>query len=129
VEVLSKVLLVGSGGFIGANARYWLIGSLQARLGSTLPWGTFIINVTGALVIGFFFGLLTSLHWSPRWGLFFAIGVLGGYTTFSSFAYDAVKLLLEKEYGWALFYIEGSAAITVFAAWLGLVLSRLAVAR
>jgi CrcB protein len=127
MDTVAKILLVGGGGFIGSNARYWLGGFVQERLhghGVTFPWQTMIINVTGSLIIGFFMGLLSGLNWNPNWRLFFAIGVLGGYTTFSSFAYEAVGLLGEKEYARALFYIEGSALLTVFGAWVGLVLSR-----
>lgn len=125
MDAVAKTFLVGSGGFIGANVRYWLGGFLQSRLGSTFPWQTLIINVTGSLVIGFFLGLLAALDWNPNWRLFFAIGVLGGYTTFSSFAYEAVQLIGQREYGWALFYVEGSAVLTVLGAWLGLVFSRI----
>ncbi len=125
VDNFAKVMLVGGGGFIGANVRYWLGGFIQSRTGTTFPWGTFAINISGALVIGLFLGLLISLNWSPNWRLFVAFGILGGYTTFSSFAYEAVQLLTQREYGWALFYIEGSALLTVLAAWGGLVLSRL----
>ncbi len=124
MDALAKIMLVGGGGFVGSNARYWLGGFLQARMGSSFPWQTLIINVSGSLVIGFFMGLMLGLNWNPGWRLFFAIGVLGGYTTFSSFAYEAVQLLGEREYGWALFYVEGSALLTVFGAWIGLVLSR-----
>jgi CrcB protein len=125
MDTVGKIMLVGGGGFVGANVRYWLGGFIQARLGSSFPWQTLIINVTGSLVIGFFLGLLAILNWNPNWRLFFAIGVLGGYTTFSSFAYEAVQLVGQREYGWALFYIEGSALFTVFGAWLGLVFSRM----
>ena len=127
-DVVAKILLVGTGGFLGSNLRYWLGAFLQDRLsgaGTTFPWQTLIINVTGSLIIGFFMGLFQGLSWSPSWRLFFAIGILGGYTTFSSFAYEAVGLLTQRQYGPALFYIEGSALLTVFGAWSGLVLARL----
>ena len=125
METVGKILLVGSGGFLGANIRYWLGGLIQSRLGSSFPWQTMIINVSGSLVIGFFLGLMAGLNWSQNWRLFVAIGILGGYTTYSSFAYEAVGLLSEREYVRALFYIEGTALFTVFGAWVGLVLSRL----
>ncbi len=125
METVTKVLLVGGGGFIGANARYWLGGLIQPKFGSTFPWGTMAINVSGSLVIGLFLGLMAGLDWSPNWRLFVAIGILGGYTTYSSFAYEAVNLLGQKEYLRALFYVEGTALFTVFAAWLGLVGARM----
>jgi len=125
MDTVGKILLVGTGGFVGANVRYWLGGLIQSRLGVTFPWQTMIINVSGSLVIGFFLGLLAGLNWSQNWRLFVAIGILGGYTTYSSFAYEAVGLLSEREYVRALFYIEGTALFTVLGAWIGLVLSRL----
>ncbi len=128
-EVLSKILFVGVGGAIGANLRFWIGGWIANwildKYQSTLPWGTFFINVTGSLVIGFFMGLSLQTSWNPGWSLFIAIGILGGYTTYSSFAYEAVGLLTSKDYLKALLYIEGTALLTVFGAWLGLVLSRL----
>lgn len=129
MEVLSKVLLVGFGGAVGANLRYWIGGWIanwmQDKFQSALPWHTFFINVTGSFVIGFFMGLSLQLNWNPGWRLFVAIGILGGYTTFSSFAYEAIGLLTSRDYVKALLYIEGSAFCTVLGAWLGLVLSRL----
>jgi CrcB protein len=83
------------------------------------------INVTGSMIIGLFMGLMTGLNWNPNWRLFFAIGILGGYTTYSSFAYESIGLLGNKQYVAALLYIEGTALLTVFGAWLGLVGSRL----
>lgn len=126
MDTAIRVLLVGSGGFLGANLRYWLGGFLQPKLGATFPWETMIINVSGSLVIGLFLGLFSYLKWDPGWRLFLAIGVLGGYTTYSSFAYEAVNLLRSREYVPALCYIEGSALLSVFGAWAGLVLARLA---
>jgi CrcB protein len=84
-----------------------------------------IINVSGSLIIGFFLGLALQLNWNVNSRLFVATGILGGYTTFSTFAYEAVGLLSNREYAKALFYIEGSAFFTVLGAWLGLVLARL----
>jgi CrcB protein len=128
MEAFSKVLLIGAGGALGANARYWLGGWIlawsQEKLHSTFPWGNFVINISGSLIIGLFMGMFLQLRWHPNWQLFVAIGVLGGYTTFSSFAYEALNLLGGREYLKALFFIEGSALLTVLAAWIGLVLAR-----
>jgi CrcB protein len=124
MDTVAKILLVGGGGFLGANARYWLGGWAQERLGATFPWQTMLINVSGSLLIGLFMGLSGGLAWNPNWRLFVALGILGGYTTFSTFGYEAVVMLQQKEYSRALFYIEGSALLSVLAAWLGIVLSR-----
>jgi len=124
MEILTKILLVGAGGAIGANVRYWLGGWLATRWNAGI-WSTFIINVTGSVVIGLFMGLSLQLNWNPNWRLLVAIGVLGGYTTYSSFAYEAIGLLGGREYMKALLYIEGTAVTTVLGAWVGLVASRI----
>lgn len=124
MDAVAKTILVGLGGFLGANARYWLGGWIQSKVTSTFPWQTLIVNVVGSLVIGLFMGLFLELRWSDNWRLLVAIGVLGGYTTYSSFAYEAVSLLSTRQYGWALLYVEGTALLTVFGCWIGIVLSR-----
>ncbi|MCW5940965.1 MAG: fluoride efflux transporter CrcB [Fimbriimonadaceae bacterium] len=125
METITKIALVGSGGFLGANVRYWLGGWIQDRTGGAFPWQTMFINVTGSLAIGLFMGLFAGLDWSPNWRLFLAIGVFGGYTTYSTFAYEAVAMLGDGRYLPLLLYVEGTAVLTVVGAWLGLVTSRL----
>ena len=89
-----EVVWVGLGGAIGANARY-LVGQLALEgLGGSFPYGTLIANLTGCCLIGVVMALLGE--WgvaSATWRLLLVVGVLGGYTTFSSFAYEAVTLL------------------------------------
>jgi CrcB protein len=119
MDALTKSLFIGFGAFMGANARYWLGGWIQNRLDGSFPWQTMVINVSGSLIIGVFMELALREGWDPRWRLFFAVGVLGGFTTFSTFAYESVNMLAEKSYDWGLFYILGSASFCVLAAWLG----------
>jgi CrcB protein len=121
---LTTVLLVGGGGFIGANLRYWLGGWVQDRAGVHFPWQTLAINVSGSLLIGLFLGLMAGTNWSPNWRLFIAIGVLGGYTTYSSFAWESLSLLQEGQTGRATMYVVGTALGSVMAAWVGLVIAR-----
>jgi CrcB protein len=123
---LTKALVIGAGGFLGANARYWLGGLIQSRAGATFPWGTFAINLLGSLAIGIFMEIAMREGWHPNWRLFVAVGVLGGFTTFSSFAYESVGLLSDKSYGAGSFYVFGSAILCVTGAWVGRILARLA---
>ncbi|AIE85298.1 fluoride efflux transporter CrcB [Fimbriimonas ginsengisoli] len=123
MKVLLQTLLVGTGGFLGANLRYWLGGWIQGRLDEGFPWHTFFINVTGSFVISLFLGLSTALNWHPNWRLFLAIGILGGYTTFSSFSWEALALMTGKLYGQALGYVLGSVILSIIGAWLGLLLA------
>jgi len=121
---LTKVLLVGLGGFLGANARFWLSAWIQNRIQGAFPWGTLLINVSGSLVMGLFMGFMLARDWSTNWRLFFAVGILGGYTTFSAFSYESIKLMSDGNFGGAFGYITASVILSVTAAFLGLVVVR-----
>lgn len=124
MDAFSRILAIGSGAFVGANARYWLGGWVQERMGAAFPWGTLLVNVSGSLLIGLVMGLALGQNWPLGWRLFLVVGVLGGYTTFSAFAYETVKLLSEGSLLAALGNMAGSLVSTVLAAWLGLALAR-----
>jgi CrcB protein len=123
----TKALLVGAGGFLGANARYWLGGWIQTRTGGTFPWETLAINIAGSVIIGVFMELALREGWNPNWRLFIAVGILGGFTTYSSFAYESVNLISEKTYDWAMFYVFGTAILCVAGAWIGRLAARLVI--
>lgn len=119
-----SVILVGSGGFIGAVMRYGLSGLVQSTAPlSTFPWGTVVVNLLGCLLIGVIAGLVDARQlFTPEVRVFALIGVLGGFTTFSTFGYEAFALLRDAEYFRAVAYV----AIQVFAGlalvWSGYVL-------
>ncbi len=95
------------------------------RFGATLPWGTFVVNISGCLVIGLVAGLLRGQGFgSPTVSIFLVVGVLGGYTTFSTFAYDTLTLAGESSAALAFLYAAGSIAGGLVAAYLGLMLAR-----
>jgi CrcB protein len=95
MTVEKSVLWVMLGGALGAAARYLLGGWAQRRFGATFPWGTLLINLSGSFVLGFFTGLRIGGRWmipaflTPT----FAIGFVGAYTTFSTFAVETVTLI------------------------------------
>jgi fluoride exporter len=92
--------VVGIGGFLGALARYGLSG-LVHRVGATsgFPYGTLVVNLLGCLLIGMFVGLVEGRQmFAPEFRLFALIGVLGGFTTFSTFGYENFMLLRDAEY-------------------------------
>ncbi len=116
---------IGVGAVIGANLRYVVANWAADRWGPGFPYGTFLINVSGAFVIGVFLSLLAGrapIH--PLWRLFIATGFLGGYTTFSSYAWEA--LTLAQDGAWVRFgvYALGSNLLGLAGVWLGGVVAR-----
>jgi fluoride exporter len=87
-------IIIGLGGFIGANVRYWVSTWAVAQFGLTFPWGTLIINFTGSLLLAVFIGWAAKHSTiDPRVRLFLAVGFFGAYTTFSTYAAETVALL------------------------------------
>jgi CrcB protein len=119
---LITYLWIALGGALGSVARYAGTGLVDRWLGTTLPWGTILVNITGSLVIGVFAGLTAGdgrplLAGDPR--AFLMIGVCGGYTTFSSFSLQTLNLLRSGEVLLAGANILISVAACLAAVWLG----------
>jgi CrcB protein len=121
---MKNMLWVGLGGFLGANARFWVGGWAAARMGATFPYGTLLINVSGSLILGFTMGLLEVRTLSPVIRLGLAIGFVGAYTTFSTFTYETIRLLEDGSDLRALLYVFGSVMAGLAAALLGLAAGR-----
>lgn len=121
---MTRVLLVALGGALGASTRYLLGMWIQTRAGSDFPWGTFVINVSGSFLIGIVLGLVNAGTLSAEARLFLAVGVLGGYTTFSSFSYETLELLSDGNIQAFLFNAIGQIVAGLLAVYLGIVLSR-----
>jgi CrcB protein len=92
-----KILLLASGGAIGTILRYYLSGLAYRGSGSVFPWGTLAVNLGGSLVIGFLWGLFETKGMSPQARNFIFIGILGGFTTFSTFALESFNLVRAGE--------------------------------
>ncbi|RCS25826.1 fluoride efflux transporter CrcB [Phyllobacterium salinisoli] len=114
---LEACVLVMAGGFVGGIVRFLLSGFVGRRIGETFPWGTLVVNVTGAFVIGAFAGLGQSggFFSSEMFRDFMVVGLLGGYTTVSSFALQSLNLTLGGQHRQALFNIAASAIFCVIA--------------
>jgi CrcB protein len=120
-----EYIWVGIGGFLGANARYILGGTVANRLGTTFPYGTLIVNLTGAVVIGILLTLLTDrVVTDPHWRQLTVVGFLGGYTTFSSYTFEAIGLMQSGRWTSALLYVIGSNVLGLIACYLGIVAAR-----
>jgi CrcB protein len=92
-----KLLFIAAGGAIGAVFRYGLSGWIQSLVPGSLPWGTLCVNTSGSLLMGIFWGLSELTPISPAVRLFFAIGFLGSFTTFSTFSVETFGLLRDRE--------------------------------
>jgi CrcB protein len=119
------LLWVGLGGFLGANARYFLGRAIVERAGAGFPWGTLAVNLTGAFLIGVIAEWLVLRHGSAdSWRLFLVVGVLGGYTTFSSYALEIVNLMRHDKLLRAMAYLLVSNVAGVALCFLGVMLAR-----
>jgi len=117
------VLLVALGGAIGSVARYLVGGWFAVRFGSALPYGTFVINVTASFIIGFFLAFAQErVGVGPYWRLFIAVGFVGGYSTFSTFEYEGIRLLQSGEMLFGALYLIGSVVTGATAAVAGIAL-------
>ena len=120
-----RVLIVGAGGFLGASARYLLGGFVHRQYGGTFPLGTWVVNVLGCLVIGVLAALVLDRPvLDPRLRLFAMVGVLGGFTTFSSFSYETLELWRQGALRAAAVNVAGTLAATLTATLLGWRLAR-----
>lgn len=121
-----QYLWIGLGGFIGANTRYLLQQWIANRWGGDFPYGTLFINISGSFVIGLFLTLSTGrLALPPEARLFVAVGFLGGYTTFSSFSYETLRLLEQGQWWPTMLYFFGNIGLGMLGVFLGVVLARL----
>lgn len=123
---MTTILWIGLGGFIGANGRFWLGSLINRFLGTGFPWATGIVNVTGAFAIGLIATLLmeNSME-NESMRLFLIVGILGGYTTFSSYTLEAVRLMQEDRWLPALGYLVGSNLIGIVACIGGMMAARI----
>jgi len=121
-----QYLVMSLGGILGANARYLLGTWIAQRYGTSFPYGTLVINVSGSFVIGLFLTLIAErfvLH--PNWRLFFAVGFLGAYTTFSTFSYESVVLLQNGAWRLGLVNMVGSVVLGPIAVVIGMAVAQL----
>lgn len=122
---MRTIVAIGVAGALGALARYGLDGAVSRRLPASFPWGTLVVNVSGALVLGFVLTLMTEqLSTAPWIRSALAIGFLGAYTTFSTLTYETYRLLEDGAVGLAAANILGSAAAGLVAVYLGVVAGR-----
>jgi CrcB protein len=125
VETLTRYLAVALGGALGAIARFY-IGSLPlTSKGAPFPTATFIINITGSFVIGFFLTLVTErVPVSPYLRLAIAVGFVGAYTTFSTFEYETARLVEQRDFLYAFLNVTLSLIVGFAAVFAGIFAAR-----
>lgn len=123
---IGQILLVGLGGFVGSTLRFLISGWVHRLVPfAQLPWGTLAVNVVGCLAIGLLGGLadgMQALTASQR--LFLVLGLLGGFTTFSSFAFETLALARDAEMAGAFLNVLLQVVLGLFAAWGGYAVTR-----
>lgn len=120
-----RVLAIAAGGAVGALLRYWMSSGTHALLGRGFPYGTLVVNVLGSFAIGFLFVLfLERMTLSGEWRAGILVGVLGAFTTFSTFSIETLNLLEEGAHLKASLNVALSVALCLAGAWFGLLLGR-----
>ena len=122
--IMIMYLWIAIGGALGSVGRFWLSGLVANRFGETFPWGTLAINITGSFVIGVIGALASPEGRMDSQSRAFAtqflmIGVCGGYTTFSSFSWQTLRLLQDREWLYAGGNVILSVILCMIAVWLG----------
>jgi CrcB protein len=122
---MTQVLAIAAGGAIGALLRYWVSTAVQNRTTSVFPYGTLTVNVIGSLLIGFLYiWLIERLAVGPAVRAFMLIGVLGAFTTFSTFSMETLNLMESGHLGKALVNMLVSVIVCTGAAGLGVLAAR-----
>ena len=127
MDALLRLSLIGAGGFTGAVLRFWVSSWVQGRSGSIVfPFGTLTVNMVGCLLIGFLSALVDMKSiFSPEMRSFLLIGLLGAFTTFSTFGNETLNLIRENRVELALLNAGGQVLLGVFLVWLGRMLADL----
>ncbi|MBS1624701.1 MAG: fluoride efflux transporter CrcB [Bacteroidetes bacterium] len=121
-----QLILIGLGGMMGSVARYLMAGYLSKLMPSAFPYGTFAVNIIGCLIVGIIYGLSARFYWlTPEWRFFLATGFCGGYTTFSSFAFENIQLIQQSNYVVFILYGIASFGIGLLAVFAGLSLTKI----
>lgn len=121
---MQKYLLIALGGALGSITRYWVGSTIGSRMGSRFPYGTFVINMTACIIVGFSVTYLSKrVELSPAWRYLIPVGFIGAYSTFSTFEWETLFTLRSGAFAIAALYALGSLILGLVAVWCGALLA------
>jgi len=124
-ENLQKYLLIAAGGALGSIARFWVGSTVADRMGTRFPYGTFVINITACLILGFALAFLDRRgEMNPVWRFLIPIGFLGAYSTFSTFEWETFSNIQTGAFFIAALYVVSSVFLGLVAVWCGVLLAK-----
>jgi CrcB protein len=122
---LNQALAIAAGGAVGALLRYWVSSGVHVLLGRGFPYGTLVVNVLGSLLMGYLYILMIErLALGAEWRAFALVGLLGAFTTFSTFSIETLLLMEQADYARAMANVLVSVLACVAATFLGVTLAR-----
>jgi fluoride exporter len=123
--MLKTILIVGTGGFIGSVMRYLVQFYVEKGMSSTFPLGTLIANIAGSFIIGMVFAIAEKGNLlNSEWRIFLTVGICGGFTTFSAFAYNNFTMIKEHSFGQLFINVGGNIFLGILAVYLGIIVIR-----
>jgi len=122
---MRHLLAVAAGGAVGAMLRWLMAGAVQRMAGGSFPWGTFAVNAVGSLALGFLFVYLIERSTiGELWRLAITVGLLGAFTTFSTYSLESIRLLQSGAFMLAAANVLGQVLVCLFLTWFGVQLAR-----
>jgi CrcB protein len=123
---LQRYLLIALGGALGSIARYWVGSTIANRMGTKFPYGTFVINMTACVVIGFSLTFMAGrVELNPAWRFLVPVGFIGAYSTFSTYEWETLSTVRSGAYMLAAIYAVSSLIFGLAAVWGGSVLAEI----
>jgi len=123
---LQKYLFIAFGGSLGSMARYWVGSTIASRMGTKFPYGTFVINITACMIIGFSLTFLAKrADLNPAWRFLVPVGFIGAYSTFSTYEWETLSTIRTGAFLLAAFYAISSLILGLAAVWGGSVIAEI----
>ena len=123
---MQKYLLIAAGGALGSIARFWVGSTISGRIGAKFPYGTFVINITACVILGFtltYIGKRAGLN--PAWRYFIPVGFIGAYSTFSTYEWETLSTLRSGAFTMGALYAVGSLILGLASVWAGTAIAEL----